>query len=190
MTLISRFTTFKDRKFIYLNISLLVMGLFVFEAPSSVEARRRVQSRSSRKGVSSRTTRTSSRSRRRRSARRRSGASVPYAARVRSYYRQRFNRPLPVSAFGQSRTHTRMRLDHSHAMDVPIRPSSREGRQLVAYLRKNNIPHRCFSRRRRGAATGPHIHIGRPSPRLYVRRNSPSRSRSLARASRRRGQNS
>lgn len=81
------------------------------------------------------------------------------------FFRSRFGRSLPVSAFGQSRTHDRMGFDHRNAFDVPIHPDSVEGRSLIAFLRTQNIPFNAFRKAVRGAATGPHIHVGRPSPR-------------------------
>lgn len=82
------------------------------------------------------------------------------------FYRERFGRPLPISAMGQSPTHDRLGLDHSDAVDVAVRPDSASGRGLMAFLRRSDIPFIAFRRRMSRMSTGPHIHIGRPSPRL------------------------
>ena len=83
-----------------------------------------------------------------------------------SFFRQRFGPPLPTSAMGQSDTHKRLGLDHRDSVDVPLRPESLEGRDLMAYLRSSGIPFIAFSRKLSSMSTGAHIHIGRPSPRL------------------------
>jgi hypothetical protein len=88
------------------------------------------------------------------------------ASRVQRFYTERFGRPLPVSAFGQSSLHDRWGLDHHNAMDVGINPDSIEGQALTAYLRASGIPFMAFRYAIPGAATGPHIHIGRPSHRV------------------------
>jgi len=67
------------------------------------------------------------------------------------------------------RLHERMGLDHRDAMDVAVHPDSPEGRALMAYLRGNGIPFIAFWNRVSGAATGAHIHIGRPSLRMTSR---------------------
>lgn len=82
------------------------------------------------------------------------------------FYREQFGRPLPISAMGQSRTHDRLGLDHSDAVDVAVRPDSASGRGLMAFLRRSGIPFLAFRGRVSRMSTGPHIHIGRPSPRL------------------------
>lgn len=92
--------------------------------------------------------------------------SLGEADKVKQFYRSRFGRDLPVSAEGQSRTHNRLGLDHRNGLDVPVSPSSDEGRELVSFLSSNNIPHRPITAAdvRRGVkATGAHIHIGNPS---------------------------
>src|SRR2546421_6061622 len=82
------------------------------------------------------------------------------APKVKDWFKQTFGSDLPVSAYGQSRTHNRMGFDHSNAMDVPLSPVTKEGAALVSYLRENRIPFRAFDRAVAGAATGPHIHVG------------------------------
>jgi hypothetical protein len=83
-----------------------------------------------------------------------------------SFFRQRFGRPLPISAAGQSDTHDRLGLDHRGSVDVALRPDSAEGRDLMAYLRRSGIPFMAFRGKLSSMSTGAHIHIGRPSPRL------------------------
>jgi len=75
-------------------------------------------------------------------------------------------RPLPVSAMGQSDVHTRLGLDHRHAIDLALHPDSVEGRMVMAWLRERGIGFMAFRAARAGAATGAHIHVGRPSERL------------------------
>jgi hypothetical protein len=88
--------------------------------------------------------------------------------RIDAFFRERFGRPLPVSALGQSLTHDRLGLDHSEAVDVAVRPDSAEGRALMAHLRAAGIPFVAFRGRITRMSTGAHIHIGPPSPRLIV----------------------
>lgn len=83
------------------------------------------------------------------------------------FFASRFGRVLPVSAFGQTALHGRLGFDHRNAFDVAVHPDSPEGRALIAYLRSRNIPYITFRSAVRGIATGPHIHVGNPSPRTY-----------------------
>jgi len=92
--------------------------------------------------------------------------SIAEAPRVEKFFSQTFGRRLPITALGQSDTHNRLRVDHRDSMDVGLHPDSGEGRTLVAYLRQSGIPFLAFRSVIPGAATGPHIHIGRPSRRL------------------------
>ena len=87
-------------------------------------------------------------------------------SKVAKFYRARFGRELPITAMGQSSTHDRMALDHRDAVDVGVSPASVEGGSLMAYLRKARIPFLAFRGKVAGIATGPHIHIGPPSPHL------------------------
>ena len=91
--------------------------------------------------------------------------SIKEAPRIERYFAQTFGRSLPITALGQSRTHSRFGFDHRDAMDVGLHPDSSEGRQLIEYLRKAGIPFLAFRHAIPGASTGPHIHIGRPSAR-------------------------
>jgi hypothetical protein len=92
--------------------------------------------------------------------------SLKEAPRVQSYFSQKFGRRLPITAMGQSETHTRLRFDHRDSMDVALHPDSVEGRALMDHLRNAGIPFIAFRGAVPGTSTGPHIHIGRPSARL------------------------
>lgn len=94
------------------------------------------------------------------------GWSLTHASKVQNFFSTTFGRTLPVSAYGQSATHNRMRLDHSNSVDVAIHPDSAEGKALIAYLRSQGIPFLAFRSAVPGAATGAHIHIGHPSHRF------------------------
>jgi len=95
--------------------------------------------------------------------------SLAEATRVKEFFLNKFNKPLPLSAFGQSDLHTRWGLDHRNGMDVNLHPDSEEGRALVAFLRAESIPYLVFRGPIPGVATGPHIHVGNRSPRTYGR---------------------
>ena len=87
------------------------------------------------------------------------------AFKVQRFFQDTFKRPLPVAVFGQGAIHDRWRLDHRNAMDVSLHPDGPEGQALLGYLRANGIPFLAFRQAIPGTATGPHIHIGRPSHR-------------------------
>jgi hypothetical protein len=88
------------------------------------------------------------------------------SAKVQSFFLGQFHRPLPISAFGQTATHTQLGFDHSNAMDVAVHPDSAEGQALMAYLRSQGIPFIAFRQAVSGSATGAHIHVGYPSHRI------------------------
>jgi len=92
--------------------------------------------------------------------------SIKETARVENFFAQTFGRRLPITALGQSHTHKRLGFDHRDSIDVGLHPDSTEGRRLIDYLRASGIPFLAFRQAVPGAATGPHIHIGRPSARL------------------------
>jgi hypothetical protein len=94
------------------------------------------------------------------------GWTLARASNVQSFFQSQFGRQLPVSAYGQTATHNRMRFNHSNSMDVAVHPDSAEGRALIAYLRSAGIPFLAFRSAVPGAATGAHIHIGYPSHRI------------------------
>jgi hypothetical protein len=89
--------------------------------------------------------------------------SLSDAPKVEKFFTRTFGRTLPISAFGQTSVHDRMKFDHRDAMDVALHPDSNEGRSLIAYLRQAGIPFVAFRNPIPGAATGAHIHIGKPS---------------------------
>lgn len=95
--------------------------------------------------------------------------SLKEATKIKEFFAGKFNKPLPLSAFGQSDLHTRWGLDHRNGMDVNLHPDSVEGRALIAFLRAESIPFLVFRGPIPGVATGPHIHIGNRSPRSYGR---------------------
>ena len=87
------------------------------------------------------------------------------SSKIDQFFSQAFGRALPISAFGQTATHDRLRFDHRNAIDVALHPDSKEGQSLLSYLRQTGIPFIAFRNAVPGAATGAHIHIGKPSPR-------------------------
>ena len=89
--------------------------------------------------------------------------SLSEAAKIEGFFFTRFGRHLPVSAYGQSELHNRWGYDHHNAMDVAVHPDSTEGQALMSYLSSQRIPFLAFRQAVQGSATGPHIHIGRPS---------------------------
>ena len=95
--------------------------------------------------------------------------SISDSARVESFFMAKFDRSLPLTAFGQSELHSRWGLDHRHGMDVGLHPDSPEGKALIRFLRSEDIPFLAFRGAVPGVATGPHIHIGKPSPRFASR---------------------
>jgi hypothetical protein len=95
--------------------------------------------------------------------------SLSEAGAVMQFYTRSYGRQLPVSSYGQSPVHDRWGYDHHNAMDVGVSPDSAEGRALMEYLRSSGIPFTAFRFAIPGTATGPHIHIGRPSHKITPR---------------------
>jgi hypothetical protein len=95
--------------------------------------------------------------------------SLAEAGSVGQFFAQKFGRQLPVSSFGQSPVHDRWGFDHHNAMDVGVSPDSAEGRALMEFLRAGGIPFTAFRFAIPGTATGPHIHVGRPSHKIAPR---------------------
>lgn len=91
--------------------------------------------------------------------------SLSDAWKVQQFFLGAFKKQLPIAVFGQGAIHDRWRLDHHNAMDVSLHPDSPEGQALLSFLRANGIPFLAFRQAIPGTATGPHIHIGRPSHR-------------------------
>ncbi|MFN0111251.1 MAG: hypothetical protein ACKVZH_20500 [Blastocatellia bacterium] len=88
---------------------------------------------------------------------------------VDAFYRLKFNKPLPVSAFGQTHTHNQLGFDHSNALDVAVHPDSAEGQALVDFLYNQGISFIAIRGAIQGSATGAHIHIGASSRRILPR---------------------
>jgi predicted RNase H-like nuclease (RuvC/YqgF family) len=83
-----------------------------------------------------------------------------------AFFRLKFGRVLPVSAFGQTETHSRLGLDHHDAIDVAIHPDSAEGQELINYLRSQRISFIAIRGAIPGSSTGAHIHVGPSSKRI------------------------
>ena len=58
-----------------------------------------------------------------------------------------------------------MGFDHTGRVDVALHPDDLEGFFLIEVLESWGIPYIAFRSAVPGQATGPHIHIGNPSPR-------------------------
>jgi hypothetical protein len=84
-----------------------------------------------------------------------------------SVFAKRFERPLPVSAEGQTATHNALGFDHRGRYDVAVNPNDPEGIWLRHYLEAKGIPYYAFLRAVPGKATGAHIHIGPGSTKLH-----------------------
>jgi hypothetical protein len=89
--------------------------------------------------------------------------SLAGAPAVERFFAERFGRPLPVSAFGQTAVHDRLGFDHRNALDVALDPDSAEGQALVTYLQEHGVPFLVFRGPKPGVSTGAHVHIGEPS---------------------------
>ena len=94
-----------------------------------------------------------------------SGWGLADAWKVQRFFSDTFKRELPVAVFGQGAIHDRWRLDHHNSMDISLHPDTAEGQALLNFLQQNGIPYLAFRSAIPGTATGPHIHIGRPSHR-------------------------
>jgi hypothetical protein len=95
---------------------------------------------------------------------------------LQKHFVARAGRVLPVSAEGQTDVHTRLGFDHRHAVDLALHPDSDEGRLVMAWLRERGIAFLAFRGASTGAATGAHIHVGRPSERIRTAGLGGSRS--------------
>ena len=93
------------------------------------------------------------------------GWGIGEAWKIQRFFSETFNKQLPIAVFGQGAIHDRWRLDHRNAMDISLHPDSAEGQALLSFLQKNGVPYLAFRAAIPGTATGPHIHIGRPSHR-------------------------
>jgi hypothetical protein len=93
------------------------------------------------------------------------GWSIGDAWKIQRFFSDTFHKELPIAVFGQGAIHDRWRLDHHNAMDIQLHPDGPEGQALLNFLEKNGVPFSAFRSAIPGTATGPHIHIGRPSHR-------------------------
>jgi hypothetical protein len=94
------------------------------------------------------------------------GWTPAVTARLQQLFQERFGRPLPLSAVGQTALHTRLGFDHRSAIDVAVHPESPEGQAVIAWLRAQGVSFLAFRARVRGESSGAHLHVGEPSPRL------------------------
>jgi hypothetical protein len=83
-------------------------------------------------------------------------------------FTDKFNRPLPISAEGETEVHRALGFDHRGRVDVAVVPTGPEGIWLREYLQAQKIPYYAFSRAIPGKATAAHIHIGPGSTRLVT----------------------
>jgi hypothetical protein len=86
---------------------------------------------------------------------------------IENAFLKKFDRPLPISADGETAIHKALGLDHRGRVDVAINPEVQEGIWLRHYLKSHGIPFYAFNRAMRGKATAAHIHIGPGSTRLH-----------------------
>ena len=85
---------------------------------------------------------------------------------IEAFYYEAFLEPMPISADGDTPLHRSMGLDHTGRLDVAIHPDSDEGMFLTTILESWGVPYIAFRSAVPGQATGPHVHIGLPSPPL------------------------
>jgi len=81
-------------------------------------------------------------------------------------FTRQFDKPLPISADGETAVHKALGFDHRGRVDVAINPGQKEGQWLIGYLKQRKIPFYAFTHAIAGKATGAHIHIGPGSTRL------------------------
>lgn len=84
---------------------------------------------------------------------------------LQDYFSQTYNRKLPITVKGQGSIHRKWNLDHRDSADISLNPTTTEGQAFITELQKRKVPFLAFDRAIPGVATGPHIHIGRPSHR-------------------------
>ncbi len=85
---------------------------------------------------------------------------------IENAFEAEFDRPLPISADGETEVHRALGFDHRGRIDVAIDPRAPEGIWLRRYLRSRKIPYYAFTSALTGKATAAHIHIGPGSNRL------------------------
>jgi hypothetical protein len=86
--------------------------------------------------------------------------------RIENAFENRFARPLPVSAMGETSVHRALGFDHRNRVDIALHPDQAEGHWLLQYLTAHHIPYFAFRQAVPGKATGAHIHIGPLSTRI------------------------
>jgi hypothetical protein len=96
-------------------------------------------------------------------------------------FANKFDRPLPISAEGETEVHRALGLDHRGRVDVAVVPSQPEGIWLRQYLQLRKIPYYAFSHAIPGKATAAHIHIGTGSTRLASQVTNHLSKRTIAR---------
>lgn len=87
---------------------------------------------------------------------------------IESAFKRKFEKPLPISADGETALHRSLGFDHRGRVDVAINPAQAEGQWLMSYLKAKKIPFYAFTHAIPGKATGAHIHIGPGSTRLQT----------------------
>ena len=93
-------------------------------------------------------------------------SAAPQMEHIRRAFERRFNRPLPVSANGDTAVHRALGFDHRGRVDVALHPDQPEGRWLLDLLERLGVPYYAFRNSVPGRSTGAHIHLGPPSTRL------------------------
>jgi len=83
-------------------------------------------------------------------------------------YVNRFAKPLPISADGETAVHRSLGFDHRGRVDVAVTPDQPEGLWLMRYLESKRIPYFAFRAAVPHQATGAHIHVGPGSTKLAL----------------------
>ena len=83
-------------------------------------------------------------------------------------YVNRFAKPLPISADGETALHRSLGFDHRGRVDVAVTPDQPEGLWLMRYLESRRIPYFAFRAAVPHQATGAHIHVGPGSTKLTL----------------------
>jgi hypothetical protein len=83
-------------------------------------------------------------------------------------YLNRFSRPMPISANGETALHRSFGFDHRGRVDVAVTPDQPEGIWLMRYLESKRIPFFAFRAAVPHQATGAHIHVGPGSTKLAL----------------------
>jgi hypothetical protein len=75
-------------------------------------------------------------------------------------FMEKFAKPLPISANGDTSLHRSMGFDHRGRIDVALNPDQPEGSWLRQYMTSHKLPYFAFRGAIAGKATGAHIHLG------------------------------